>query len=68
MILNRLPGEIHPPLQEKIDSIDVPFLGIIPMDEEVMKYDYSGTPLVELGDDSLVYQAVEKMLDQTLGL
>ena len=68
LILNRLPGEIPPLLQEKIDSINVPFLGIIPMDEEVMKYDFSGIPLVELGDDSLVYQAVEKMLDQTLGL
>ena len=68
LILNRLPGEILPPLQEKIDSINVPFLGIIPMDEEVMKYDFNGTPLVELKDDSLVYQAVEKMMDQTLGL
>ena len=68
LILNRLPGEIPPLLQEKIDSINVPFLGSIPVDEDVMRYDINGIPLVELEDDSPVYQAVKKMLDQTLGL
>jgi CO dehydrogenase maturation factor len=68
LILNRLPDEIPPILKEKIDSIDVTFLGTVPLDESVTKYDFSGTPLIELEDDSLVYQAVEKMLDQTLGL
>jgi len=38
------------------------------MDEDVVKYDLNGIPLVEHEDDSPVYQAVEKMLDQTLGL
>jgi len=33
-----------------------------------MEYDFSGKPLIELGDDSLVYQAVAAMMDQTLGL
>jgi CO dehydrogenase maturation factor len=68
LILNRLPDEIPPILKEKIDSIDVTFLGTVPLDESVTKYDFSGTPLIELEDDSPVYQAVEKMLDQTLGL
>lgn len=68
LILNRVPGEIPPPLQEKIDSIDVTFLGPIPADDDVMTYDFSGKPLIELPDDSPVYLAVEKMLDQILGL
>ncbi len=68
LILNRVPGEIPPPLQERIDAIKVPFLGTIPADDEVMKFDYNGTPLLELKDDSPVYQAVAAMLDQTLGL
>jgi len=68
MILNRVPGEIPPPLQERIDGIKVPFLGTIPADDEVMKFDYSGTPLLELKDNSPVYRAVAVMLDQTLGL
>ncbi len=68
LILNRLSGEIPPLLKEKIDSIDVTFLGVVPADEGVTENDFSGTPLVELEDDSPVYRAVEKILDQTLGL
>jgi CO dehydrogenase maturation factor len=67
LILNRVPGEIPPPLQERIQNIKVPFLGSIPADENVMKYDFSGTPLLELEDDSPVYLAVSSMLDQILG-
>ncbi len=29
-ILNRVPGEIPAPLQERINKIDVPFLGSVP--------------------------------------
>ncbi len=67
-ILNRVPGEIPSPLQDLIDTLGVPFLGAIPLDENVMNFDISGTPLIELEDSSLVYQAVSGMLDQTLGL
>jgi len=68
LILNRVPGEIPPPLQEKIDNINVTFLGAVPADDDVMTYDFSGKPLIELPDDSPVYLSVQKMLDQTLGL
>lgn len=67
-ILNRVPGEIPPPLQETIDKLDVSFLGPVPMDQNVMEYDFSGKPLIELPDDSAVYLAVAEMLDRTLGL
>ena len=66
-ILNRVPGEIPPPLQERINTIDVPFLGPVPADENVVEFDYSGKPLVELEDDSPVYMAVAEMLEKTLG-
>jgi CO dehydrogenase maturation factor len=68
LILNRVPGKIPSPLQDKIDQIQVSFLGAIPMDESVMDYDFTGRPLIELDNDSPVFQAVSKMLDQTLGL
>ncbi len=67
-ILNRVPGEIPASLQERIDGLGVPFLGTVPMDENVMEYDFNGKPLLELADDSPVYQTISKMLDQTLGL
>lgn len=66
-ILNRVPGEIPPPLQERISSIDVPFLGPVPADQNVVEFDFSGKPLIELEDDSPVYLAVAEMLEKTLG-
>jgi CO dehydrogenase maturation factor len=68
LVLNRVPGEIPAPLKEKIDSMDVHFLGAIPVDDDVTTFDYSGKPLVELPDESPVYQAVTGMMDQVLGL
>lgn len=67
-ILNRVPGEIPATLQERINKIDVPFLGPVPLDQSVVEFDYSGRPLIELGDDSPVYLAVAAMMDKTLGL
>ena len=67
-ILNRVPGEIPPPLQNLIDTIEVPFLGPVPVDENVMTYDFNGKPLIEQEDSSPVYQTVSGMMDKVLGL
>jgi CO dehydrogenase maturation factor len=66
LILNRVPGEIPPPLKERIDKIDVPFLGVVPADDELVSFEFSGRPLVELGEDSPVYRAVAKMMAEIL--
>lgn len=66
-ILNRVPGEIPTPLQERIDKLEVPFLGPVPADNNVMEYDFIGKPLLELEDDSPVYQAVAAMMEKVLG-
>jgi CO dehydrogenase maturation factor len=68
LILNRLPDELPDPLAERIQQIDVPFLGSIPADTELMAFEFSGKPLIELGDDSPVYQAVKGMMDEALNL
>ena len=67
-ILNRVPGEIPPPLQERIDNIPVPFLGPVPADNAVMEFDFIGKPLIELEDASPVYQAVAAMMEKALGV
>ena len=65
-ILNRVPGEIPAPLQERIDKLQVPFLGPVPADNNVMEFDFNGKPLLALENDSPVYLAVAAMLDQVL--
>jgi CO dehydrogenase maturation factor len=62
LILNRLPGEMPAPLQARIDEIGIPLLGVIPSDEKLMAFEFSGRPLIELGDDSPVYTAVAAMM------
>jgi CO dehydrogenase nickel-insertion accessory protein CooC1 len=62
LIVNRLNGEMPDALKAFTDKLDVPLLGTIPADEELAEFEFSGKPLVELGDESPVYQAVERMM------
>jgi len=66
LILNRLTGPIPPPLEKQIGSLGIPLLGVIPADDELARFEYSGRPLVELGDDSIVYLAVAEMMGKIL--
>lgn len=66
LVLNRMMGEIPTPLQEYIDKLDIPLLGTVPSDQELMNFEFNGRPLVELGDESAVYKAVVGMMKQIL--
>ncbi len=67
LIVNRLPdGGMPPALQEAVDKLDVPLLGVIPETRDVTEFEFSGRPLVEMKDDSPVYQTVAAMLERIL--
>lgn len=66
LILNRLVGDIPSPLQERIDEMDIPLIGTIPANDELAEFEFSGRPLVELGNDSPVYQSVAAMMEEIL--
>lgn len=66
LIINRLRGEMNPDLKIFVEKMDVPLLGTIPADEELGVFEFSGKPLVGLGDASPVYQAVARMLKKIL--
>jgi CO dehydrogenase maturation factor len=66
LILNRLVDGIPEPLQERIDQLDIPLLGIIPADQDLAYLEFGGKPLIELGDASPVYQAVALMMEKIL--
>ena len=67
LILNRLRGDIPPVLQERIEQMDIPFLGVVPADDELAEFEFSGRPLVELGKDSTVYKAVVDIIEEAIG-
>jgi CO dehydrogenase maturation factor len=66
LIINRLPGPIPAPLNAEISKLDIPLLGTVPADDELATFEFSGTPLVDLGNNSPVYQAVAKMMETIL--
>ena len=66
LILNGISGEIPAPLKDRIDKLDIPFLGVVPHDDGAEQFEFSGRPLVELGDNSPLYQSVAGMLQKIL--
>lgn len=66
LIVNRINGDMPPELQTFVEKLDVPLLGTIPADAELTRFEFSGKPLVDLGDDSPVYQSVAGMLKNIL--
>lgn len=66
LILNRLNGPMPEVLKETVDQMDIPLLGVVPADDTLMQFEFSGEPLVELDQDSPVYHAVAQMLQEIL--
>jgi len=66
LIINRLTGEVPPPLQELIQKMDIPLLGGVPADAGLAEYEIDGQALVNLNSNSPVYQAVFNMMDEIL--
>lgn len=66
LILNRVNGPLPGELEEFIEMMDLPLLGVVPADQELASFEFSGRPLVELGDDSPVYQTVAEMMKEIL--
>ena len=66
LVINRLNGTIPEPLQERLKGMDIPLLGVIPADVVLTEFEFSGRALIDLGDDSPVYQAVAGMMEQML--
>lgn len=66
LIINRLKSGIPPELNAFVEKMDLPLLGTIPADDSLSAFEFSGRPLVELGDESPVYQAVAGMVKKVL--
>ncbi len=66
LIVNRLNGKMPVALKEYIEGMDIPLLGVVPADANLIEYEFSGRPLVDLGDESPVFQAVSNMMKQVL--
>lgn len=66
LVINGLDGDMPDVLRKRIDEIDLPLLRVIPSDPLVTEFDLQGRPLVELDRQSIIYRAVEGIVDQIL--
>lgn len=64
LIINRVPGDIPPPLQAHIDSMDIPLLGVIPADQTLMEFEFNGRPFTDLDNTSAAVTAVAEILQK----
>jgi CO dehydrogenase maturation factor len=62
LIINRVQGELPAETTAFVEKLGIPLLGTLPADEDISTYDLSGRPLVDLPDDSTVYQSLAVML------
>lgn len=68
LIVNRVNGDLPGPLRDHIERMELPLLGTVPADSELLEFEFTGRPLVELGDHSPVYAAVAEMMSQLLDI
>src|SRR5512143_489484 len=66
LILNDMNGDVPAPLLARIQQLDIPLLGVVPHDETAKEVVFNARPLVELSDESPLYQAVAGMLKKIL--
>ncbi|GAB4493939.1 MAG: hypothetical protein Fur0016_27250 [Anaerolineales bacterium] len=61
-MINRVNGTLPPETTIFAEKLGAPLLGVIPADDELSAFDATGKPLVNLPDESPVYQAVAGMM------
>ncbi len=66
LILNRVDHGIPEPIQAHIARMNIRLLGTIPVSEEITNLDYRGLPLIEVGEDTIIYQEIAKMMRNIL--
>jgi len=64
-VINRVHGELPEIFQQKADEMELTPLFTLPADEQINEFDITGKPLVELDDQSTIYQAVRALILET---
>ena len=66
VIINMVPGRVDPLLEEEMARLDIKPTAIIPVDEEMRRFDLEQKPLFDLPDTSTAAAAVNRLMDELL--
>ncbi len=58
LVINRVGDAIPTVMQEEVDRLGLRLIGTLPNDDQVGAFDAVGRPIVQIGEDSLIFQAV----------
>ncbi len=64
LVGNRFTPDMEDLLHKSADEIGLEYGGIIPVDQNVMSFNLTGKPLLELPDDSPAYEAIGKFAEK----
>jgi CO dehydrogenase maturation factor len=66
IIINMVPGKVDPLLEEEMARLGVRPAAVIPVDDELRRFDLEQRPLFELPDTSVAATAVKKLMEELL--
>lgn len=67
LVVNRLQTDTLPlPLKERIETLDIPLLGLVQDDPQMAALEYTGRALVSIDNQSSSYQTVAAMIQKIL--
>jgi CO dehydrogenase maturation factor len=66
LIVNRLDGTMPAAVQQAIERMNVPLVGIVPGDPQLAEFDSTGQPLIEIDDGSVAYRAIARIAEKIL--
>jgi len=64
IVINRVEGELDPEILKDLKKQNLTLAGVLPVDEEIYRYDLEGKPTVQLPAKSKAVQAAQKIFDQ----
>lgn len=67
LILNRVVNRIPDSIRERINRMDIPFLGFVPESPELVDAELEGVSIMEIADDAPSYRFISEMMQKIFG-
>ena len=66
LLINKAPPRIPEQVKEFINKINLPLIGMLPQNEELVELEFSGVPTIEMDNASSLYVSMSRILDDVL--